>query len=155
MQFFDVLRMRSMEIDAAFNRAEKFARKLWTSKFVQDSPSLSKLVRVKIISGLAKWYFNGINRLLIRVCPTELQGQAIIKKSRNLHTKATNLHLRADAKRQEVQLLEESEHPWTGKAMLTPQDREMRKEYQRKLKVFLTYCSVNSLLLLTSSYTSS
>lgn len=129
-----------MEIDAAFSRAESFARKLWTSKFVQDSPSLSKLVKVKVISGLAKWYFNGINKHLIRVCPTELEGQAIIKKSRTLHTKATNLHLRADAKRQEVQVLEEGEHPWTGKAMLTPQDRELRKEYQRKVKVSFSFC---------------
>mmetsp|Transcript_26684 Transcript_26684/g.38162 ORF Transcript_26684/g.38162 Transcript_26684/m.38162 type:complete len:626 (+) Transcript_26684:2-1879(+) len=134
VQFFDVLRMRSMEIDTAFNRAEKFARALWTSKSVRDHPTLSKLVSVRIICGLAVWYFNGINRHLIGLCATESQGQALLKQAKALQHRAAGLAQRAEANRQAATTLEMAEHPWSGKSLLTPAERSQRKDCQRKVK---------------------
>lgn len=135
VQFFDVLRMRSMEIEGACKRAENFARHLWTTKSIQDHPTLSKLVRVRIIAALSKWLFNGINKYLIGLCDSEHEGQALLKQSKTLSSRAVNFHLRAEAARQAAEAMEVAKQPWTGKSMLSPQERAMRKEHQRRIKV--------------------
>ena len=40
------------------DRAEKLARRLWTSRVLSMDPTLAPLRKLKVIIGVCRWYFN-------------------------------------------------------------------------------------------------
>ena len=91
-QFFDVLRMRTMETHTARGRAEGFARRLWQSKALRSDPQLSKLTGINIIAPLTRWLFQAICKRLVRSTPTEL-GRETADESREKKERGASNHL--------------------------------------------------------------
>ena len=76
-QFFDCLRMRTMETHTALGRAEGLARRLWQARHLRHDPVLSKLTGINIIMPLTMWYFQAICKRLVRATPTEDEGEEL------------------------------------------------------------------------------
>lgn len=126
-QFFDILRMRMTELSSAKTRADEFARRIWTSREIRTHPVLSKLVSLRIVAQLTRWFFNAISRRLIPFCITEKRGLYLVKLSRRLDAKAKTLIRRARNNRNQASALETSRHSWDGKPALGPQERAAKK----------------------------
>lgn len=133
-QFFDVVRMRMTEVQVAAKRVENFARHMWNSKDLRNHPELKILVDVNIIAPLTKWYFNGINRRLVRASPTEPKGMAMLTDARRSWIKADNLVRRAQTLFLVTQQLENTPQPWQKKTMLGPKEREEKERWKADIK---------------------
>jgi len=133
VQFFDVLRMRTTELSHARSRAMDFARNLWTNKGYRLDPSLSKLVSIRIVSGLTKWYFNGINKRLMPLSVNEKPALQMLRRSRQLLDKADNVRNRVNKILANADILESSAQAWTGKHLLSPKERAQRTEHHKKV----------------------
>ena len=133
-QFFDVVRMRMTEVQVAAKRVENFARHIWNSKEVRSHPQLKTLVNVNIIAPLSKWYFNGINKRLVRASPTEPKGMAMLTDARRSWIKADNLVRKAQTLLLITQHLEKTPQPWQKKSMLGPKEREEKEQWKADIK---------------------
>jgi hypothetical protein len=134
-QFFDVLRMRSIELAAASKRVEDFARRLWTSTAFQEDDKLSKLVGVRIIAKLSMWLFNAINKRLVLQPKTEKVGWSLLKLSKRLKLKSKTLKKRAENALTRAHYLEETTRfqPWIGQALLGPYERALKKNHYEEI----------------------
>lgn len=133
-QFFDVVRMRMTEVQVASKRVENFARHMWNSKEVRASPLVKTLVNVNIIAPLSKWYFNAINRRLVRASPTEPKGMAMFTDARRSWIKADNLVRRAQTLLLITQHLEQTPQPWQKLSMLGPKERGEKERWKANIK---------------------
>jgi len=133
-QFFDVVRMRMTEVQVAAKRVENFARHMWNSKEVRANQEVKTLVNVNIIAPLSKWYFNAINRRLVRASPTEPKGMAMLTDARRSWIKADNLVRRAQTLLLITQHLEQTPQPWQKISMLGPKEREEKERWKADIK---------------------
>ena len=133
-QFFDVVRMRMTEVQVAAKRVENFARYMWNSKEVRANQEVKTLVNVNIIAPLSKWYFNAINRRLVRASPTEPKGMAMLTDARRSWIKADNLVRRAQTLLLITQHLEQTPQPWQKISMLGPKEREEKERWKADIK---------------------
>eukprot|EP01039_Chlorochromonas_danica_P007135 gene7135-7888_t len=127
-QFFDILRMRMTELSSAKTRADEFARRVWTSRDVRSHPTLAKLVNLRIVAQLTRWFFNAISRRLIPFCSTEKSGLYLFKLSRKMESKAKIFQRRARNNLLQAHNLETSRHSWDGKPVLGPQERTAKRQ---------------------------
>lgn len=133
-QFFDVLRMRIIELSDARKRSEEFARRCWTSKSLNNDPQLNKLLTINIITSLTKWLFNALNKNLSVPCKTEKEGLKLLKLSRQLEMRSKNLKVRSKQFLLTANKLLNTVMPWTGKHVLSPQDRQNKKIHTDKIE---------------------
>lgn len=128
-QFFDVIRMRITETNAAENRAEQFARRLWSKKEYRESKELSVMTSINILSHLTKWYFQAICRRLSRTCKTESEGTKLLSESQRLAVRAENATKRSELNASAALELESTRQPWMKSIMLSPVERAEKKKY--------------------------
>jgi hypothetical protein len=136
-QFFDVLRMRTMETSTATGRAESFARRLWTSRALRADPQLSKLTGINIIAPLTRWLFQGICKRLVRGTPTEMEGEQLLEEGREAKAQEERhgrQALAAALKREEFRNTPQS---WQGLRLLAPKDRAAKKLFNEQLRMYI------------------
>ena len=133
-QFFDVFRMRLMEIKTAEDRAEKFARKLWSARQIRDHPVLKKLSTITIIAPLTRWYFASICKRVVKALPTEDLGEAMLEDSKKDSREADRLFRRSINESVKAQEFEAEPRSWTGVQILSPSERALKKAYLEELK---------------------
>jgi hypothetical protein len=132
-QFFDTIRMRMTEIAAAKQRVTDFARFLWSAPSLRGDKDLKKLLSLKIISGLSRWLFNALSRRLLPICATEKQGLQMMKQGRRMVTKGKGLTRQSGRYKEMAEGLEQMRMPWTGKSLLGPAERALKKEHMQKI----------------------
>ena len=59
-EFMSILRMRQIDVGSAVDRAEKLARRLWTSRVLSMDATLTPLRKLNVIIGVCRWYFNAL-----------------------------------------------------------------------------------------------
>ena len=128
-QFFDVFRMRLMEIKTAEDRAERFARKLWSARQIRDHPVLQKLSNINIIAPLTRWYFASICKRVVRALPTEARGEELLEESKKDTREADRLHRRSVNEYLKLQEFEEQPQAWAEVKFLSPVERAQKKAY--------------------------
>eukprot|EP01032_Pedospumella_encystans_P010080 gene10080-11812_t len=133
VQFFDVLRMRTTELSHARSRALDFARNLWTNKGFRLDSSLNKLVTIRMVAGLTRWYFNGISKRLMPQSVNEKPALVMLRRSRQLLSKADTVRLRVERMLSNADVLASSAQPWTGKHLLSPKERALRAEHNKRV----------------------
>ena len=69
-----LLFFQSTEVRAAEQRALAFARRMWTDSNINKNLDLIPLLNIRIISSLAKWFFNVLSRHLISFKVSDLRG---------------------------------------------------------------------------------
>lgn len=134
-QFFDVLRMRTMETHTARGRAESFARRLWQSKALRSDPQLSKLTGINIIAPLTRWLFQGICKRLVRATPTELQGEALLDESREKKAQEERLNRQALAAALKRDEFKRRPQAWQELRILGPKDRAAKKIFNEEVRI--------------------
>lgn len=134
-QFFDVIRMRIVEIKAAHARALQFARAIWTSCTLPRGP-LASITKIQILTGFAKWFFEGLSKSLVVCPPGSDAAEGVYASIRTAQMQIEILDNRITGLTGSVKGMETSERfkPWYGKALLGPQLREAKKEYQDELR---------------------
>lgn len=142
-QFFDVLRMRTMETHTARGRAEGFARRLWQSKALRSDPQLSKLTGINIIAPLTRWLFQAICKRLVRSTPTELQGEELLDESREKKAQEERLNRQALAAALKMNEFKAKPQAWQQLKILGPKDRAAKKLFNEEVR--LMALNVNNL----------
>lgn len=94
-QYFDVLRMRSIELLDCQARAEAFARRLWKSLELRNDEQLSKLTSLNILTSLTRWLFNAISKRLVYKKTTELDGLDLLNEANKFRVKCEILTFQA------------------------------------------------------------
>jgi hypothetical protein len=131
-QFFDMLRMRMVEVCAAEERAMKFARRLWSSYNIRRDPKLQKLTSITIVPRLAQWFFESLCKGLVKE-----YGDA--DRAKQLFADMHQCDVRVKVNRHRISGMEvlientidsEKNQHWYGKALLTPQDRLLKQRYK-------------------------
>jgi hypothetical protein len=135
-QFFDIMRMRALEVTVAKDRGMNFARKLWTDKDLRANPDLKKLTTVTMVRGLTMWYFNAISKRLTRLVTTEAKGNALLQEARSLRKKSELLQARAAGMKMIARNMENTPQSWAGKSLLSPAERALRKVYKDKIRTY-------------------
>lgn len=133
-QFFDVFRMRLMEIKTAEDRAEKFARKLWSARQIRDHPVLQKLATITIIAPLTRWYFASICKRVVKALPTEDLGETMLEESKKDSREADRLFRRSINESIKAQDFEAQPRSWTRVQILSPSERALKKAYLEELR---------------------
>jgi hypothetical protein len=133
-QFFDLFRMRLMEIKGAERRAEQFARRLWTARQIKDDPQLGKLTSIAIIAPLTRWYFAGICKRVVKALPTEAQGEEMLEEAKKLLRDADRLRRRSINEVKIAATFEHTPQAWQAKLTLGPADRALKKAWTESLK---------------------
>ena len=73
--FFIIFKFHySTEIRAAEQRALAFARRIWSDTKIGNNKELLPLLTIRIISSLARWFFNVLGRHLISFRISDLRG---------------------------------------------------------------------------------
>jgi len=135
-QFFDLLRMRSMEVITAQNRAESFARRLWSARLLRNDAALSKLTTVRIIAPLTKWYFQGICKRLVNATATEAEGEQLLEEARLKRLQVDKLTRRSVAEflRRDEYVNLQSAQSWFGLQIVSPAQRQAKRVYLDQIK---------------------
>jgi len=135
-QFFDLLRMRNMEVITAQNRAESFARRLWSARLLRNDPVLSKLTTVKIIAPLTKWYFQAICKRLVNATDTEAEGEELLEDARLKRLQVDKLTRRSVAEflRRDEYVRSQSAQAWFGLQIMSPAQRQAKRVYLDSIK---------------------
>lgn len=133
-QFFDVFRMRLMEITTAQLRAESLARKLWTARQIRDNPALVKLTSLTVIAPLTRWFFSGICKRVVKALPTEAQGEQLIEEAKQNLREADRLWRRSINESNIARDFEGTPQVWRGKSVLPPAERAQKKLFMEQLK---------------------
>jgi hypothetical protein len=133
-QFFDTVRMRMTELAHAENRVMEFVRRLWSNKKYRDDPNLAKLVSLRVLAPLTRWFFNSLSRNLLRFCYTEKQGLQYHKQAHSLKNKALSCQRYMHRMDHVIRSLEHSVQPWMGKALLGPAERAQKKQHQQHVQ---------------------
>jgi hypothetical protein len=121
--------MRTAEVRVAEKRAEELARKLWTDKILRKHPVMSKLTTVLIISRLTKWFFEAINKRLVRGTGTESKGLLLLDEAKSMRVRADMVQRRFSGLITHVNSIENAPQIWHGKTMLGPVERKARKDH--------------------------
>lgn len=137
-QFFDVFRMRLMEIKTAESRAEQLARKLWTARQIRGDPVLSKLTTITFIAPLIKWFFAAICKRVVKATPTEDQGEALLEEAKKDLREANRLWRRSVNEAMIAKDFESEPQPWQTKLVLAPTERAIKKEWLAQAKALKT-----------------
>jgi hypothetical protein len=133
-QFLDCLRMRTIEIQVAEERAVAFLRRVWSSKSIREDPKLNKLTSFTIVSSLSKWLFEAISHRLDRLCRTEEEGKKLLAEASNKRRSANISEYRSGFFLSEAATLEKSVQIWTGKSLLSPHERLLRQNHKAKIR---------------------
>lgn len=134
VQFFDIIRMRTTELSHSLQRANQFSRRIWTDKDLKLHPVYGKLISIRIVAGLTSWYFNALSKRLIPLSTTEKPALNLLKKSRYQISKADTLRNRIRMMSLHLDELIKTKQLWTGKALLSPQERQLKKEYLQRIE---------------------
>ncbi len=139
-QFFDILRMRNMEVITAQKRAEAFARRMWTARHLRKDPLLNKLTTVKIIAPLTTWYFQAICKRLVRATTTETEGENLLECARLKRLQVDKLTRRSVSEflRRDEYVNNQKLQSWFSLQILSPALRQQKKVYLDTIKT-LTY----------------
>jgi hypothetical protein len=135
-QFFDLLRMRNMEVITAQTRAENFARRMWSNRLLRNDPVLNKLTTVKIIAPLTKWYFQAICKRLVNATATEAEGEELLESARlkRLHVDKLTRRSVAEFLRRDEYVNLQSAQEWFGLKIMSPAQRLAKRVYLDKIK---------------------
>ena len=134
-QFFDVIRMRTVEVKAAQARALDFARSLWTSMTMRNS-SCKSLTGIVVLKGLVRWFLEGLCKTLVRCPPGSEVATEMYAEVHSLQLQAEVLDNRILSYDNSIHAWQASERfkPWYGKALLGPQLRESKKVFLDELQ---------------------
>lgn len=135
-QFFEMLRMRTAEVRVAEKRAEELARKLWTDKLLRKHPVMSKLTSVLIVSQLTKWFFEAINKRLVRGTGIEHKGLKLLEEASMMRVRADMVQRRFAGLINHVNSIENAPQIWHGKTMLGPVERKARKDHIQLIQTY-------------------
>lgn len=130
--FFDICRMRSVELKQLEERTATFVRKIWSSvKLRYSSRQESKLVGLNVLKGIAKWFFEGLCKKLVPLAQHAEECRDLLKSIRKLTLQKTQCDARLGSIRSGLAHMKsvEKEQPWFGKSFLGPLDRVQRKAY--------------------------
>jgi hypothetical protein len=136
--FFDILRMRTIELKALQKRSVDFARRLWFKKTLRSNskaePQLS--MSLQILKALTKWFFESLSKKLSPLCGAEKEFKHIKRELRSLSSKkAQNTFKLASARGSaESHRKSESDQPWFGKSFMGPLERVQRRKFMETLK---------------------
>lgn len=136
-QFFDIMRMRTVEVKVAEVRSQKFAKHLWTNREIRADPQLFKLTSCQVVSGLTKWLFNTLSKRLMDLNVKENAATDAIAVAHETHVKAEVLARRSAFIVGKVKYMETSPQIWTGKTMLSPLERAAKKAFIETTKNML------------------
>jgi hypothetical protein len=135
--FFDILRMRTIELKALQKRAVDFARRLWFNKTLRSKsksePQLS--MSLQILKALTKWFFESLSKKLSPLCVAEKEFKHIKRELRSISSKqAQSVFKLASARGSaESHRKSEGEQSWFGKSFMGPQERVQRRKYMERL----------------------
>jgi hypothetical protein len=135
-QFFDLMRMRALEVTVAKGRGLELARRLWTDKELRVHPELKKLTTITMVRGITMWFFNAISKRLIRLVVTENQGNMLLLEARSLRKKSELLYARAAGMKMMARNMENTPQSWAGKSLLSPAERALRKVYKDRIRTY-------------------
>jgi len=135
-QFFDVVRMRSVEIKAAQVRALGFARRVWSSMKHRRDPVYHWFTSINILTGLTRWFLESLCKSLV-AAPDD--ANLVAKLYDLCHVAQVELEIldaRLAGAEGTLAATEASERlkPWYGKALLGPQLRQLKKEFHDNIK---------------------
>lgn len=134
-QFFDVIRMRLTEVRAAEKRVLSLARLLWNSAiFRQESHPYHSFSKITNLNGLCRWYFESICKRLVGVPKFEKSAFEMIEKSRGIKLRGEIQYRRGVALSSTVKKALAAKHPWDGKPILGPHDRELKTAFMAKIE---------------------
>jgi hypothetical protein len=134
-EFFDVLRMRSTEVRAAEQRALAFAQRLWADEKIRNNKEVNKLITIKIISSLTKWFFDVLSKHLIGYSTADLKGEEALDTAMVLRSKAASFSRKKKGVRQQIKTLQKSPQPWAKLGLLSPALRISKKIFRDKMLV--------------------
>ena len=134
-QFFDVFRMRAMEVSTAESRAESFARRLWTARHMRKDPVLSKLTGINIIAPLTRWYYQSICRRLVRATATEQEGEDLLDDARDKRLVVDSLTRRSVAEFIKKDTFSNEPQPWQDKKALSPKERALKRQFMDQIRI--------------------
>lgn len=130
--FFDICRMRSVELKHLEERTDIFIRKVWKNvKLRNSSRQESKLVGLTCLKGIATWFFEGLCKKLVPLAKHAEECRSLLKSIRSTNLKKCQCDARLGSLRSGLAHMKSVEHeqPWYGKSFLGPMDRIQRKTY--------------------------
>lgn len=135
-QFFDVIRMRSVEVKAAEARALKFARSLWTSMEMRMHKQLSGFTTITVLTGLAHWFLEGLCKTLVRMpLDRSLANQISDDMQRNRQEEEYNENaIRVQELNVKAKKTLAAAQSWFGRSLLSPLQRATKKAYLAELQ---------------------
>jgi hypothetical protein len=136
-QFFDIIRMRMVEIYGAEQRAIKFARKIWSSPFIRKDPTLSLLSSINICTKLSKWFFESLCRSLVSKCDIDDRASVLYNDIHQCQVRmSVNSHRIAGLEMMVLNSTDsEKSKPWYGKSLITPALRSERAAFKESINV--------------------
>jgi hypothetical protein len=132
-EFSYLVRMRRSDIESALERAENFARNLWTNRAVSQHWKLSVFSKFGIVSNMTAWLFEAAAFRLVQLPITDGQAERLIFQGEEIKQQGFRLVERALGLRERVDKDAVRERPWKVKGIISPKDRASEKEYQKKL----------------------
>jgi hypothetical protein len=134
-QFFDVVRMRSVEIKAAESRALRFARHLWTNMKIRFHSDLHVFSNIRILKPLVHWFLESLCKSLV---PKPDDPTLISKLYTSIHYGQVELEILENRLINAVSSIETTEaseihKPWYGKVLLGPQLRSQKKTFHEHI----------------------
>lgn len=133
VQFFDIIRMRTTELSHSVERALNFSRRIWSDKSLKLHSKYGKLIKIRLISGLSRWFFNALSRRLIPYSSTEKPALQLLKKSKSSLLRSDILKNKARMMIKHAEDLMNAKQSWSNKALLGPQERKAKKDYMTRI----------------------
>jgi hypothetical protein len=130
-QFFDVLRMRAVEIKAAEARVMSFARHLWTNHKIRFHPTLHIFSNLRVLAPLVRWLLETLCKSLVQ---RPQDPHCLSKLYTSIHYAQVELEILENRLLNAIASIETTEKsektkPWYGKVLLGPQLRAQKKGF--------------------------
>ena len=135
-QFFDVIRMRSVEVKAAEARALKFGRAIWESMELRHDKELSVMTTINIVTGLTKWLLEGLCKVLVQLPKDKELAEQINSEihQNNLELEFIANTINVDEMNIKAKKSLATYQPWYGKSLLSPVMRAAKKVFLSELQ---------------------
>ena len=134
LEFTYLLRMRRSNINSALERAESFARTLWTSRAIQTNWRLNVFAKFRIVSMLTYWFFEAAAYRLCQLPEEDGLAEKLIFEGEKIKEDGVRLFEQGVLLRRRVDQDAVRERKWKVTGMISPEDRKKEKEYKKKLE---------------------
>ena len=133
LEFSYLVRMRRSDIESALDRAEDFARRLWTDRSISSHWTLGVFSKFRVVSKMTSWFLEAAAFRLVELPITSGLAEKLIMEGEEIKQKGVKLVEKAWGLRDRVDKDAVRDRPWKVKGIISPKDRASEKEYQKKL----------------------